>query len=148
MTIETRSGDLIVQRQGQLLVMDFPARPPRPCTPPEALLKGVGQQPVDVLAADDYVVVFDREAVIRAITPNHAQLCTLDLRGVIVTAPGQEGEFVSRFFAPKYGIPEDPVTGSAHCELPPYWAARRGPTKLKDKQLTKLHREAMCELHG
>jgi len=147
-TFETRSGDLIVQRQGTLLVMDFPARPPRPCTPPEALLKGVSQQPVDVLAADDYVVVFDREAVIRAIMPNHAQLCTLDLRGVIVTAPGQEGDFVSRFFAPKYGIPEDPVTGSAHCALAPYWAARLGTTKLKAQQLSKRGGEVLCELHG
>ena len=148
LTFETRSGDLIVQRQGQLLVMEFPARPPRPCTPPEALLKGVVQHPVDVLAADDYVVVFDSEAVIRAITPDHAQLCTIDLRGVIVTAPGQEGDFVSRFFAPKYGIPEDPVTGSAHCALAPYWAARLGTTTLKAKQLSKRGGEVLCEVHG
>ena len=147
-TFETRSGDLIVQRQGKLLVMDFPARPPSPCTPPEALLKGLGQQPVDVLAADDYVVVFDSEAVIRSITPEHAQLCTIDLRGVIVTAPGQEVDFVSRFFAPKYGIPEDPVTGSAHCALAPYWAVRLGTTKLKAKQLSKRGGEVLCELHG
>src|SRR5262249_30181441 len=89
-TFETRSGDLIVQRQGRLLVMDFPARPPSPCTPPEALLKGLGQPPVDVLAADDYVVVFDSEAVIRSITPDHAQLRILDLRGVIVSAKESE----------------------------------------------------------
>ena len=68
--------------------------------------------------------------------------------GVIVTAPGQGGEFVSRFFAPKYGIPEDPVTGSAHCKLAPYWAERLGTTKLKAKQLSKRGGEVLCELHG
>ena len=147
-TFETRSGDLVVQRQGKRLVMDFPTRPPSSCTPPEPLLKGLGQPPVDVLAADDYVVVFDSEAVIRSIRPDYGQLCTIDLRGVIVTAPGQEVDFVSRFFAPKYGIPEDPVTGSAHCALAPYWALRLGTTTLKAKQLSKRGGEVWCELHG
>jgi PhzF family phenazine biosynthesis protein len=147
-TFETRSGDLMVQRQGTLLVMDFPVRSPSPCIPPKALLKGLGQQPVHVLGADDYVVVFDSEAAIRSIRPDHAQLCTLDLRGVIVTAPGQEVDFVSRFFAPKYGIPEDPVTGSAHCALAPYWAARLGKTRLQARQLSKRGGEVLCELHG
>jgi PhzF family phenazine biosynthesis protein len=148
LTFETRSGDLMVQRQGKLLVMDFPARPPSPCPPPEALPKGLGQHPVHVLAADDYVVVFDSEAAIRSIRPDHAHLGTLDLRGVIVTAPGQEVDFVSRFFAPKYGIPEDPVTGSAHCALAPYWAARLGKTRLQAKQLSKRGGEVLCEVNG
>lgn len=148
LTFETRSGNLIVQRQGELLVMDFPARPPSPCTPPAALLKGVGQQPVDVLAADDYVVVFDSEAIIRAMRPDQAQLSRLDLRGVVVTAPGQEVDFVSRFFAPKYGIPEDPVTGSAHCALAPYWATRLGTTTLQARQLSKRGGEVLCEVQG
>lgn len=147
-TSETRSGDLVVQQQGGLLVMDFPARPPSPCPPPEALLKGLGQQPVHVLAADDYVVVFDSEAVIRSITPDHAQLRAIDLRGVVVTALGQEVDFVSRFFAPKYGIPEDPVTGSAHCELAPYWAARICKAKMEARQLSKRGGEVLCEVNG
>lgn len=148
LTFETRSGDLIVRRQGNLLVMDFPARPPRPCTPPEALSAGLGQHPVDVLAADDYVAVFDNEAVIHSLRPDHTQLCTLDLRGVVVTAPGQGVDFVSRFFAPKYGILEDPVTGSAHCELAPYWSARLGTTTLQAKQLSKRGGEVLCEVKG
>lgn len=147
-TFETRSGDLVVQQRGGLLVMDFPARPPSPCPPPEALLQGLGQQPVHVLAADDYVVVFDSEAIIRSITPDHAQLRAVDLRGVAITAPGQEADFVSRFFAPKYGIPEDPVTGSAHCELAPYWAAQLGKAKLKAQQLSKRGGEVLCEVNG
>jgi predicted PhzF superfamily epimerase YddE/YHI9 len=147
-TFETRTCDLMVRRQDAWLVMDFPAFPPEPCAPPEALIRGVGRQPVHVLAADDYVVVFDNEAVIRAITPDHALLCAVDRRGVIVTAPGRDVDFVSRFFAPKYGIPEDPVTGSAHCELAPYWAARLGKTRMKARQLSRRGGEMLCELAG
>ena len=147
-TFETRSGDLIVQRQNKLLAMDFPAHPPSSCTPPEALLKALGQRPIEVLAADDYVVVFNSEEVIRSIKPNHTQLCMVDLRGVVVTGPGQKVDFVSRFFAPKYGIPEDPVTGSSHCELTPYWAARLGKTNLRAKQVSKRGGEILCQLNG
>ncbi len=145
-TFETRSGDLFVQRKGALLEMDFPARPPVPCTVPEMLLKGLGQTPVEVLAADDYLAVFDSEDAVRAITPDFTLLSQLDLRGVIVTAPGADVDFVSRFFAPKCGIPEDPVTGSAHCELTPYWAKRLGKTAFTARQVSRRGGDLLCEL--
>ncbi len=145
---ETRSGDLVVQRKGALLEMDFPAQPPVACPVPEALLKGLGQIPVEVLAADDYVAVFASEEIVRAITPDFMQLAQLDLRGVIITAPGSDVDVISRFFAPKYGIPEDPVTGSAHCELAPYWAKRLGKTTFAARQISRRGGDLLCELKG
>ncbi|MEF8721827.1 PhzF family phenazine biosynthesis protein [Candidatus Accumulibacter phosphatis] len=151
-TFSTRSGDLRVQRQGAQLAMDFPAIPASACAAPEALVAGLGRQPLEVLAADDYLAVFASEAEVRAITPNHGWLSTLDLRGVIVSAPGDAVDFVSRFFAPKYGIPEDPVTGSAHCILTPYWAARLGEngarTNFSARQVSKRGGNLGCTLQG
>jgi PhzF family phenazine biosynthesis protein len=149
-TFETRSGDLFVERKGQRLEMDFPACPPTPCELPEILTKALGQPPKEVLAADDYVAVFDSEAAIRAITPNQALLSQLDLRGVIVTAPGSgsDVDFVSRFFAPKLGVPEDPVTGSAHCELAPYWANKLGRNTLHAKQVSRRGGNIICEVNA
>lgn len=145
---ETRSGELFVKKKGHLLEMDFPATPPRPCGLYETLVKGLGERPVEVLAADDYLAVFDSEAAVRAIIPNHALLSQLDLRGVIATAPGVDVDFVSRFFAPKFGIPEDPVTGSAHCELAPYWAGKLGKNILTAKQVSRRGGNITCELKG
>lgn len=145
---ETRSGDLSVERQGRRLVMDFPAVVPRPCPAPAALLEGLGQVPLEVLAADDYLAVFADETAIRALAPDFATLARLDLRGVAVTAPGQAVDFVSRFFAPKLGVPEDPVTGSAHCELAPYWSARLGKDRLQARQVSKRGGEVQCEMSG
>jgi len=147
-TFETRSGNLIVKRQGSLLQMDFPARQPIACEISETLVQGLGVRPVEVLAADDYLAVFDCEATVRAIAPNYALLDQLDLRGVSVTAPGNDVDFVSRFFAPRYGIPEDPVTGSAHCELAPYWANRLGKNTLSAKQVSKRGGNLTCEVTG
>jgi PhzF family phenazine biosynthesis protein len=144
----TRSGELIVERQGELLVMNFPARPPRPCAAPEALLAALGQPPVEVLAADDYLAIFADEETVRNLTPDLMLLAQLDRRGVCVSAPGHEVDFVSRFFAPKLGVPEDPVTGSAHCELAPYWAARLGKECLQARQVSKRGGEVRCELRG
>jgi len=146
LAFDTRSGELVVDRQGELLAMNFPAVPPRPCDPPNRLIEGLGQPPNDVLVADDYVAVFDSEAIVRRIAPDFTKLCELDLRGVIVTAPGQGVDFVSRFFAPKYGIPEDPVTGSAHCELTPYWSSRLRKESLSARQLSKRGGEIGCQI--
>ena len=110
-TFDTRSGDLIVERAGGRLAMDFPAIPPQPCVAPDALIAGLGRRPLEVLAADDYVAVFDSEAAVRNLSPDYARLRELDRRGVIATAPGDAVDFVSRFFAPKFGIPEDPGHG-------------------------------------
>jgi PhzF family phenazine biosynthesis protein len=145
-TFETRSGDLFVEKKGKRLKMDFPACPPTPCESPEILAEGLGQRPIEVLAAEDYVAVFENEAIIRAITPNQALLGQLDLRGVIITAPGTDVDFVSRFFAPKFGIPEDPVTGSAHCALAPYWAGKLGKLTLSARQISKRGGDLTCEM--
>jgi PhzF family phenazine biosynthesis protein len=147
-TFETRSGDLFVERKGKQLEMDFPASPPTPRELPEILAKGLGQRPIEVLAAGDYLAVFDSEATVRAITPDMALLGQLDLRGVIITAPGTGVDFVSRFFAPKFGIPEDPVTGSAHCALAPYWANKLDKNILSAKQVSKRGGEIFCKVNA
>lgn len=144
----TRSGELAVRRADGLLAMDFPARPPRHCAPPQALIAGLGRGPLRVLAADDYIAVFDSEDTVRELQPDFAELARLDLRGVIVTAHGREADFVSRFFAPNCGIPEDPVTGSAHCELAPYWADVLGKQALRARQVSKRGGDVHCELRG
>lgn len=143
---ETRSGELFVKKKETGLKMDFPSCPPTPRDISEILAKGLGQRPIEVLAADDYLAVFDSEATVRAITPNQVLLGQLDLRGVIITAPGTDVDFVSRFFAPKLGIPEDPVTGSAHCELAPYWADKLGKNILTATQVSKRGGNITCEV--
>jgi len=143
---ETRSGDLFVKKKGALLEMDFPACPPTPCTLPDLLADGLGRRPLEVWAADDYLAVFDSEATVRAITPNQALLGQLGLRCVVITAPGTEVDFVSRVFGPKFGIPEDPVTGSAHCALAPYWGKRLGKDVLSARQVSRRGGNVGCEL--
>lgn len=147
-TFETRSGELLVEKKGSLLQMDFPVCTPVSCKPPDLLIDALGQRPIEVLAADDYMAVFDSEATIHAITPNQALLSQLDLRGVTICAPGADVDFVSRFFAPKFGVPEDPVTGSAHCSLAPYWANRLGKTTLNARQVSKRGGNITCEMKG
>lgn len=147
-TFETLSGILTVARLGTLLAMNFPATKPMPCAAPEALIAGLGIQPSAILAADDYLAIFDNEDIVRSIKPDFAQLATLDLRGVIITARGREVDFVSRFFAPKFGIPEDPVTGSAHCSLAPYWAEKLGKNALNARQVSTRGGDILCELKG
>jgi len=147
-TFETRSGELFVKRKEALLEMDFPARPPVPCVLPDLLVEGLGQRPLEILAADDYLAVFDSEATVRVIAPNQALLGQLDLRCVVITAPGTRVDFVSRVFGPKFGIPEDPVTGSAHCALAPYWAKRLGKNVLTARQVSRRGGNIGCELKG
>lgn len=142
----TRSGRLEVARDGARLAMDFPARPPEPCEAPEALLEGLGPPPAAVLRSRDYLVVYESEQEIRALAPRMDLLAPVDW--VIVTAPGRKCDFVSRFFAPGAGIPEDPVTGSAHCTLIPYWSARLGKPDLYARQLSPRGGELWCEHHG
>ncbi|UCD67036.1 MAG: PhzF family phenazine biosynthesis protein [Betaproteobacteria bacterium] len=145
-TFETRSGKMSVERNGELYVMNFPAQPPRPCSRPKALVEGLGAEPNEVLAADDYLAVYESEAVVQSLSPDFASLCDLDLRGVIATAPGDSHEFVSRFFGPKFGIDEDPVTGSAHCELTPYWSKRLGKRVLRARQISRRGGDLLCEM--
>ena len=145
---QTRSGKLFVGKMKGGLVMEFPVVHASPCEPARALLDGLGQTPKEVLVAEDYMAVFDSESDVLALTPDLAKLSQLDRRGVIVTAPGKEVDFVSRFFAPKLGISEDPVTGSAHCALTPYWAPKLGKTSLSAYQASKRGGHLECELRG
>lgn len=126
--------------------MDFPAYKLTVCEILEALVQDLGVRPIGLLAGDDYLAVFDSEATVRAITLNHAQFGLLDLRGVIVNAPGTDVEFVSRFFAPKIGITEDPVTGAAHCKLAPYWARKLGKNTLSARQVSNRGGNLACEV--
>lgn len=144
---DTLSGRLLVAKKGTMLEMDFPARPPKPCSESAILSEALGRDPIETLASRDYMAVFDSEASVRSIEPDHALLLQLDRDGgVIVTAPGDDVDFVSRFFAPKFGIPEDPVTGSAHCTLAPYWAERLGKNPLAAKQVSKRGGSLTCEV--
>lgn len=145
---ETLSGRLTVERAGTSLMMDFPSTPATACVIPEALLAALGHQPIEVLVPDDYLAVFNDEEIVRTMQPDMGKLASLDMRGVIVTARSKEVDFVSRFFAPKYGIPEDPVTGSAHCMLTPYWSAKLGKSTLSARQVSKRGGEIRCELRG
>ncbi len=147
-TFSSRSGPLTVSKEGDLLSMDFPSQPPRPCETPADLLEGLGKAPLEVLCSEDFFVVYSKEREVRQLTPDTARLKSLDRRGVIVTARGDEADFVSRFFAPKYGIPEDPVTGSAHSALTPYWSAKLGKKDLKARQVSNRGGELFCSDRG
>jgi len=141
----TKSGELTVQRQGDRLALDFPSRPPDACEVHPDLLRAIGGQPEKVLAARDYLVIYPSEAELRALKPNMELLATMDRFAVIATAPGAQYDFVSRFFAPAKGVPEDPVTGSAHCTLIPYWATRLGKRQLHAYQASARGGELWCE---
>ncbi|MGH9428073.1 MAG: PhzF family phenazine biosynthesis protein, partial [Terriglobia bacterium] len=130
------------------LCMDFPAWAPVACSVSETLGGALGKPPREILCSRDYLAIYDSEEDVRALRPNFEALKTLDRLGVIVTAPGKTSDFVSRFFAPGAGIPEDPVTGSAHCTLTPYWARRLDKTKLRAFQVSARGGELLCELRG
>lgn len=144
-TFHTRSGELTVVRRGTLLEMNFPLSTPQPCEAPAALLEGLGVVPVEVRSAEDYFLVYPDESVVRNLRPDMNRLREIGLRGVIVTAPGTDVDFVSRFFAPKSGVGEDPVTGSAHCQLTPYWAKRLGKNQLQARQISRRGGSLICE---
>jgi PhzF family phenazine biosynthesis protein len=128
------------------LTMALPRRDGAACPPPPGLAEAIGAPFLEVLAARDYVVVLADEAAVRNIRPDFAALGRLDRLGVAITAPGREVDFVSRFFAPKSGVPEDPVTGSAHSTLVPYWAGRLGRDRLRARQLSRRGGELRCAL--
>lgn len=144
----TRSGQLVVHRGPLGLCMDFPAALPAPTETPVALVEALGSQPCEVLAAFDYVVVYETEQQVVALAPDFAMLRRVGLRGVVATAPGGDTDFVSRCFFPKLRVDEDPVTGSAHCELAPYWARRLGRTHLVGRQRSKRGGTVACEVSG
>jgi predicted PhzF superfamily epimerase YddE/YHI9 len=141
---ETRSGELVVRRDGELLSMNFPSRPPQMVEPHPNLVPGIGGAPLEILAARDYLVRYRSEADIRSLNPDMEALKSLDRFAVIATAPGDDCDFVSRFFAPAQGIPEDPATGSSHCTLVPYWSKQLGKTSFHARQLSRRGGEIMC----
>ena len=144
----TKSGELVVTRDGTLLKMDFPARPGKPVAVTDALAAALGARPREAYMARDLLAIFDAESDVRSLRPDFARVAVLDAFAVIVSAPGDAMDFVSRFFAPAAGIPEDPVTGSSHCTLVPYWAARLKKNQLTAKQLSARGGDLLCELHG
>jgi PhzF family phenazine biosynthesis protein len=150
-SFQSRSGPLRVTQSGERLALDFPARPAQEAEADRAAVAAAlgGPAPVAVLRATrDYLVVFETEAQVRELRPDMARLAALPLLGLIATAPGNDSDFVSRFFAPAGGIDEDPVTGSAHCTLVPYWSKRLGKARLFARQVSKRGGELWCEDRG
>jgi PhzF family phenazine biosynthesis protein len=145
---ETRSGELVVRRQDGLLAMDFPARPPGPCAPDAALAAALGKAPGELWQSRDYLAIYDSEEDVRSLAPDMKALAAVGHFAVCATAPGRDADFVSRFFAPARGVPEDPVTGSAHCTLTPYWAARLGKAHLHALQVSARGGELFCHHRG
>ena len=149
LTFVSRSGDLVVSRlEDGSLGMDFPVVPTRASSVSPLLVEGLGGYPSEVLTADDCLCVFDSEEIVRELQPDFRLLERLPFRGIIVTAPASNGkaDFVSRFFAPAVGVDEDPVTGSAHCILAPFWAKRLGRQRLKARQISQRGGQLVCEI--
>ncbi|CAC9544319.1 Phenazine biosynthesis protein PhzF like [uncultured Gammaproteobacteria bacterium] len=144
----SKSGILTVVKNQNWLEMDFPAQLPIPCSTPKQILEAFSITPIACFKSEDYVVVFEDEQSILAAKPDLSLLSQLDLRGVIITARGSDFDFVIRFFAPKYGINEDPVTGSAFTQATPYWSKRLKKNNLVAKQLSKRGGEIRCQLLG
>lgn len=152
---DTRSGELRVERNGERIVLDFPRKPLEPARrSPQQLIEGLRVTPEDLRANGEdagsgfYVACYDSEDTIRKLLPEMTALAMLGRMGVVVTAPGNTSDFASRCFAPTFGIPEDPVTGSIHCFLAPYWAERLGRTTLHARQVSRREGELFCEVRG
>jgi PhzF family phenazine biosynthesis protein len=149
---DTKSGELSVRRSGDLLALELPARLPAPAEVTDALALALGARPSSAVRSRDLVAVFEDAETVRRMKPDMARIAALDTFAVGVTAPGTgtdgDVDFVSRFFAPAKGVPEDPVTGSLHCTLVPYWAERLGRTRLSARQVSARGGELSCTLSG
>jgi len=148
LTFKTRSGVLGAQKRRDFIELDFPSRPPAPCATPDKLVRALRRRPREVLKSRDYVAVFDSAAEVAAVNPDMDLVSRLDCLGVIVTARSDTADFVSRFFAPQAGVPEDPVTGSAHCSLIPFWAERLAKDELVARQISRRGGELFCRNLG
>jgi PhzF family phenazine biosynthesis protein len=145
-SFSSRSGILKVRRDGDLLVLNFPTDKLKESTLPENVLKGVGGKALEIYrGSSDYMLVFGTEKEIRNLSPDFAAVVDANARGIIVTATGDQCDFVSRFFAPQSGISEDPVTGSAHTSLIPYWSKTLGKKELTARQLSKRGGDLFCK---
>lgn len=144
-----RSGHLGVSRQGETLFLDFPADTITPVAIPPEIEAGTGIRPLEVYKGKtDYMAVVADETSVRKIRPRFDEIAKLDARGLIVTAPGDQVDFVSRFFGPQCGVPEDPVTGSAHTTLTPYWSKRLGKAELTARQISARGGRLSCRDAG
>ncbi len=149
----TKSGRLTVTREADTgrYALDLPAQPASPAPVPDGLAEALGVEPLEIFAGDDLLVILDSAELVRELAPDMKVLAGFDTRGVIVSARAggdDDCDFVSRFFAPAVGIDEDPVTGSAHCKLVPYWAGRLGKDTLHARQISARGGELFCELRG
>ena len=145
---DSKSGILSVKKNNDLLVMNFPAQPIVFCETPTAINEAFAVKPGRCARREDYILIFDNEADVINAAPDMALLSQLDLRGVAITAPATQYDFVVRFFAPKCGIIEDPVTGSAYTQLAPYWAEVLGKQQLRAKQVSLRGGEVACSVAG
>lgn len=145
----TKSGTLTVSQSGDVFTMDFPSRPPVPCEVPPMLEQALGASVLEAHASRDLLVLLESEDAVRSLRPDFALLKQLkDVFAVIATARGTDCDFVSRFFAPGVGVPEDPVTGSSHSTLIPFWHARLGKKQMTARQLSARGGALMCEYCG
>lgn len=145
-SFDTKSGKLDVRKEGSRLVMDFPASELNETHTPALLEEALGLPPRELYRDTDFLYVIDSEEQIRNLKPDIRLLGKADVRGTIVTAPGEEVDFVSRFFAPAAGVDEDPVTGSAHTMLAPYWSKRLGKEELVGRQLSQRGGTVYCKM--
>lgn len=145
---DSNSGPLFVEKQGDYLQMDFPEEPSVPCAIPQELEKALGAKPDATESCEDLLAIFPDEDSVLALNPNFEKLAKLPYRGVIATAPGKDVDFICRFFAPRVGINEDPVTGSAYTKLTPYWSQRLGSRSLSSKQRSARGGDIICETNG
>ena len=145
----TLSGSLYVHNENEgSLTMDFPLLTMEPCATPQALWESLGAHPEECLKGEDYMAVFPDEETLLSLQPDFRQMATLPCRGIIATARGDHCDFVSRFFAPQSGIDEDPVTGSSHAALAPYWAKKLNKTTLKAIQRSQREGTVFCRVEG
>lgn len=142
-------GDLVVRKKTDMLELDFPTDTLHKCDLPRLVMESLGKEPVECFVGrSDFILLFESETEILALRPDFRKLAMADGRGIIVTAPGSDADFVSRFFAPQAGIDEDPVTGSAHTTLTPFWSARLGKTSMTARQLSARGGYLECSLAG
>lgn len=144
-----KSGNLFAARGDGAITLDFPARSYEPTEISTALVRALGRQPAEMYTSEGSLLcVFDSKKDVHDIEPDYAELIEIEAFGVIATAPGASHDFVSRFFAPRAGVNEDPVTGSAHCTLAPYWANKMGKKRLTARQVSKRGGDMLCEVAG
>ena len=145
---QTKSGELTVDRAGERLVLDFPSLPAKSVEVTDEIRAALGAKPTALLRGRDYIAIFGSQKEVADIQPDLPRVAALDAQGIVVTGPGDDCDFVSRYFAPAAGIPEDPVTGSTHCTLIPYWSQQLGKSELFARQISPRGGELFCADRG